>query len=166
MANAFSNPTVVAKEALRHLKNNCVMGRLVHRGYEEEFKKRHNGWNQGDSITVNAPVYFRSKTGRTVDTVDLKRRKTTYTVDQWKHVAWALNAEEMTLDLDKWSKDYLAPAMQALANTIDVALLALYKGPGLRQNCRYFERHIPAGNCNPGHSERRNNQILCGVCNV
>ena len=39
MANAFSNPTVVAKDALRHLKNNCVMGRLVNRGYEEEFKK-------------------------------------------------------------------------------------------------------------------------------
>ena len=128
MANAFSNPTVVAKEALRHLKNNCVMGRLVHRGYEEEFKKRHNGWNQGDTITVNAPVYFRVKDGRTVDPVDLKRRKTTYTVDQWKHVAWNLNAEEMTLDLDKWSEDYLMPAMQGLANSVDVALLGLYKG--------------------------------------
>ena len=128
MANAFSNPTVVAKEALRHLKNNCVMGRLVHRGYEEEFKKTHNGWNQGESVTVNAPVYFRAKDGRTVDTVDLKRRKTTYTVDKWKHVAWTLNAQEMTLDLDKWSKDYLMPAMQALANKVDTDLLALYKG--------------------------------------
>ena len=128
MANAFSNPTVVAKEALRHLKNNCVMGRLVHRGYESEFNKRHNGWNQGSSVTVNAPVYFRTKTGRTVDTVDLKERNTTFTVDQWKHVAWQLNAEEMTLDLDKWSERYLMPAMQSLANSVDVALLGLYKG--------------------------------------
>lgn len=128
MANVFSNPTVVAKEALRHLKNNCVMGRLVHRGYEEEFKKTHNGWNQGDSITVNAPNYFRTKSGRTVDAVELKQRKATYTVDDWHHVAWTLNAEEMTLDLDKWSERYLMPAMQALANKIDVDLLALYKG--------------------------------------
>lgn len=128
MANAFSNPTVVAKEALRHLKNNCVMGRLVYRGYEEEFSKKHNGWNQGDSVTINAPNYFRVKTGRTVDAVDLKQRKTTFTVDQWKHVAWTLNAEEMTLDLDKWSERYLMPAMQALANSVDVALLGLYKG--------------------------------------
>ena len=126
MANAFSNPTVVAREALRHLENNCVMGRLVHRGYEEEFKKRHNGWNQGASITVNGPVYFRTKTGRTVDQVDLKERSITYTVDQWKHVAWDLNAEEMTLDLDKWSERYLKPAMQSLANTVDTALLGLY----------------------------------------
>ncbi len=126
MANAFSNPTVVAREALRHLDNNCVMGNLVHRGYEEEFKKRHNGWNQGASITINGPVYFRTKTGRSVDQVDLKERSVTYTVDQWKHVAWDLNAEEMTLDLDKWSERYLKPAMQALANTIDTALLGLY----------------------------------------
>jgi len=126
MANAFVNPTVVAKEALRHLKNECVMGRLVYRGYEEEFMKKHNGWNQGSSITVKAPVYFRTKTGRTVDQVELKERSTTFVVDQWKHVAWDLNAEEMTLDLDKWSERYLKPAMQALANTIDVALLGLY----------------------------------------
>ena len=33
----------------------------------------------------------------------------------------------MTLDLDKWSKDYLMPAMQAIANRIDTDLLALYK---------------------------------------
>lgn len=128
MANAFSNPTVVAKEALRHLKNECVMGRLVHRGYEEEFAKKHNGWNQGNTVTVKAPVYFRTKTGRTVDTVDLKERDTTFVVDQWKHVAWQLNAEEMTLDLDKWSERFLKPAMQALANTVDVALLGLYDG--------------------------------------
>lgn len=144
MANAFSNPSIVAKEALRHLKNNCVMGRLVNRGYEEEFKKNHNGWNQGESVTVNAPVYFRTKSGRTVDTVDLKQRKTTFTVDKWEHVAWELNAQEMTLDLDKWSNDYLMPAMQALANKVDVDLLSLYKGvpnqvgtPGLTPSTFY-----------------------------
>lgn len=128
MANAFSNPTVVAKEALRHLKNNCVMGRLVNRSLEDEYKQKPNGWSTGDAITVNAPIYFRTKSGRTVNTVDLKRRKTTFTVDQWHHVAWTLNAQEMTLDLDVWSEDYLMPAMQALANKIDIDLLALYKG--------------------------------------
>jgi len=128
MANAFSNPTIVVKEALRHLKNNSVMGRLVNRAYEEDFKKKYNGWNQGESVTVNAPIYFRTKSGRTVDTVDLKQRKTTFTVDRWRHVAWKLNSQEMSLDLDKWSEDYLMPAMQSIANTIDVDLLSLYKG--------------------------------------
>lgn len=127
MANAFQNPSIIVKEALRHLSNNCVMGKLVHRGYEGDFAKRYNGWNQGDTVTVNGPVYFRTKSGRTVDKVDLKQRKIDFTVDTWDHVAWQLNAEEMTLDLDKFSEDYLKPAMQAIANKIDTNLLSLYK---------------------------------------
>ena len=125
--NAWSNPTIVVKEALRHLKNNCVMGRLVHRGYEEDYKKTYNGWNQGDTVTVNGPVYFRTKAARAIDTVYLNQRKITFTVDQWRQVSWILNTEEMTMDLDKWSKDYIKPAMQAIANRIDTDLLALYK---------------------------------------
>jgi len=126
MANTFSNPTIVAREALRHLRNNCVMGKLVYRGYEEEYKKMYNGWNQGESITINTPNYFRVKDGATVDTVELNQRSTTFTVDQRKHVAWTLTDTEMTLDLDKWSDRYLKPAMQALSNHVDAALLGLY----------------------------------------
>ncbi len=126
MANAFSNPTVVVREALRHLKNNCVMGRLVHRGYQDVYAKRYEGWNQGASVTVNGPVYFRVKTARAIDTVDLKQRNITFTVNQWRQVSWTLNTEEMTMDLDKWSEDYIRPAMQAIANRIDSDLLGLY----------------------------------------
>ncbi|KKL60712.1 hypothetical protein LCGC14_2202590, partial [marine sediment metagenome] len=48
-------------------------------------------------------------------------------VNNRKHVAWRLTAEEMTLNLDKYSEFYLKPAAQALANHIDTALLGLYK---------------------------------------
>ncbi len=126
MANVFSNPTMVAAEALRHLQNNCVMGNLVYRGYEKEWAARPNGWNIGASVTVKAPAYFRVKDGRPVDVVDLKERTTTFTVDKWKHVAWIVTAEEMSLTLDKWSERFLRPAMQALANYIDLTLLGLY----------------------------------------
>ena len=44
MANVFVNPSMVAKEALRQLENNLVMGNLVYRGYEEEWQKNPNGW--------------------------------------------------------------------------------------------------------------------------
>lgn len=126
MANAFSNPTIVIKEALRHLNNNMVMGRLVHRGFEQDYAKTYNGWNQGDTVTVNGPVYFRVKTARAIDTVDLKQRNITFVVDKWAQVSWVLNTEEMTMDLDKWSKDYIMPAMQTIGNHIDTALLGLY----------------------------------------
>jgi len=126
MANVFENPAMVAAEALRHLENNCVMGRLVYRGYEKEWQQRPNGWNVGDTVTIKTPAYFRVQNGRAVVPVELKEQSTTFVVDKWKHVAWTLTAEEMTLDLDKWSKRFLKPAMQAIANYIDLSLLGLY----------------------------------------
>ena len=128
MANIFQNPTMIAKEALMHLKNNCVMGNLVYRGYEKEWHNRPNGWHVGQTVYVKTPNYFRVKDGNTVSTVELFEQTTPFTVNYRKHVAWSISALEMTLDIDKWSKEYLEPAMQAISNFIDVSLLGLYNG--------------------------------------
>ena len=39
MSNSFLVPTVIAAEALMQLRNNMVMGGLVHREYKNEFRK-------------------------------------------------------------------------------------------------------------------------------
>lgn len=128
MSDVFVNPSIVAKEALRQLKNNCVMGNLVYRGYEEEFTTLSRGWKVGSSITVKAPVYFRTHAARdiTAAKVDLLERSTTFTVGTWCGVAFDLTAEEMTFSIDKFTKRFITPAMQAIANKIDVTLLGLY----------------------------------------
>jgi hypothetical protein len=128
MANTWIQPSVVAKECLRQLENNLVMGKLCYRGYEEEWMRKHNGWKPGSTITLKAPVYFRVKDGATIDTVELREEDVSLVVDQRKHVSWAVTSQEMTLDIDKLSPRFIQPAMQALANKIDVDMLALYKG--------------------------------------
>jgi hypothetical protein len=128
MSHTWIQPSIVAKEALRQLENNLVMGRLSFRGYEEEWMRQSRGWKVGSSVTIKAPVYFRVKDGATLDTVDLREEDITFTVDQRKHVSWPVTSQEMTLDIDKLSKRFLTPAMQALANKIDVDMLSLYKG--------------------------------------
>jgi hypothetical protein len=129
MSNTFVNPTMVAREALRQLENNCVMGRLSYRGYEEEWKKNPNGYKIGSSVTVKAPVYFRVQDGADITStvVDLLERSTTFTIAYRKHVAWKVSAQEMTLNIDKFSKRFIKPAMQALGNYIDETMLGLYK---------------------------------------
>ena len=77
MSNTYVNPTVVARRALEELENNCVMGNIVYRGYEDEFMRKHNGWKQGSSVTIKAPLYFRVKDGATIDVVDLREEDTT-----------------------------------------------------------------------------------------
>lgn len=126
MSHTWIQPSVVAKEALRQLENNLVMARLVHRGYEGEYQKNPNGWKQGSTLTIKAPVYFRPKSGASLDVVDLREEDVTITVNQRYHVAWAVTSQEMTLDIDKWSKRFIKPAMQSLANYIDKSLLGLY----------------------------------------
>lgn len=128
MSHTFVNPTVVASEALRQLENSLVMGNLVHRAYEEEWSKSHNGYKPGSSVTLKCPVYFRVKDGATLDAVDLLERSTTFTLAYRKHIAWAVTAQEMTYSIDKFSERFITPAMQALANYVDSTLLSLYKG--------------------------------------
>ena len=127
MSNTILNPTIVAKEALLHLENNCVMGNLVFRGYEEEFMQKVNGYKKGASVDVQAPIYYRVKDGATINTVQLKEQSLTFTVNVRKHVAWPVTAQEMSLNIDKFSERHIKPAMQALGNYIDQDLLSMYK---------------------------------------
>lgn len=126
MANTWIQPSIVAKEALRQLENNCVMGRLVHRGYEDEWKQLSRGWKIGSTVTIKTPVYFRVKDGASLDEVELREEDTSIVINARKHVAWAVTSQQMTLDIDKFSKRFIQPAMQALGNHIDATLLGLY----------------------------------------
>ena len=71
MSHTWIQPSVVAKEALRQLENNLVMGKLVFRGYEEEWMKNPNGWKIGANLTVKAPVYHDAPVGHAVTVEDV-----------------------------------------------------------------------------------------------
>lgn len=126
MSNSWVNPTVVAKEVLRQLKNTCVMANLVHRGYEAEWTKTHNGWKPGNSIQIKAPIYARVKDGATLDVHDINERYLTLTLSYRKHVAIAVTSEEMTYNAEKGVPRVAAAAAQALGEYIDRTLLGLY----------------------------------------
>lgn len=128
MANTIVTPTIVAKEALMQLENNCVMGSLVYRGYEKEWSTDSNGWKKGASITVKAPMYARVQDGASIKVVDLNEQSTTFTLAYRKHVAHVLTSEEMTYSIDKFSERIIKPAMVAIGNYVDTTLLGLYKG--------------------------------------
>ena len=127
MANTLLTPSIIAKEVLRQLKNNCVMGRLVYRGYEDEFMTKSNGWRKGNSVTIKAPLQARVKDGETIDVVDYREEDITFTVDQRKHIARKLTGTEMTLSIDAFSDRFIKPDIQALGNHIDHTLMGLYK---------------------------------------
>lgn len=127
MSNTWVNPTIVAKETLRQLKNNTVMGQLVYRDMEQEWQKTHNSWKPGQSVTIKAPLYLRVKDSATLDVVNVVERSLTMTLSYRKHVAVAVTSDEMTYNVDKGLPRVAKAAAQALGEYIDTQLLGQYK---------------------------------------
>ena len=123
MANTFLTPSIIAKEALRVLRNNAVMAQLVHRDYSNEFSGK-----VGDTITVRKPATFVANefTGEgPITRQDATETGVQVKMDKHLDVSFEVTSEQMALDIDDFSKQLLEPAMQAFNDKIDNYLIEL-----------------------------------------
>jgi hypothetical protein len=135
MPNSLLTPTVIAKEGLMQLRNNVVMGGLVHREYREEFKKI------GDSIQIRRPVKFTRTSGATRTNQDVSEGYITMQINNRHHVSWAFSTQDLTLTIKDYSERYITPAAIELGNGVDADLLALYDDVA---NCVGTPGSVPA----------------------
>ena len=119
-SNTLLNPTIIAKEALMQLVNHLAMARHVHTAYKNEFVK------VGQTITVRKPNKFRATKSQTRSNTDISEPSTSITMSTQAHVSWAFSSVELTLTIDEYSKRYISPATNALANQVDADLCELY----------------------------------------
>ena len=127
MSNTTLTADIIAAEAIRILDNNCVMGNLVYRGYEDEFDKKVNGYTVGESISIKRPADFTVRDGATAAIQDVVEGKFTLSVDKQKGVDFKFTSSDLTLQIDKLSERVIKPAMVQLSNQIDRDVAALYK---------------------------------------
>ncbi len=120
---SFLTPTIIAKEALRLLKNNLVMGNLVYRAYEAEFP---GSPKKGGTVTIRKPVKFSVTKARTRATSVVTERSITLSVATQSNVSWAFVTADLTLTIEEYSERYIRPAAAVLANSVDADLCALY----------------------------------------
>ncbi len=128
MSNTTLTADIIAKEAVRILDNECLMAGLVHRGYEEEFSKKINGYTVGETVSIRRPTDFTVRSGAVVANQDVVEGKTTFTVDKQKGVDFKFTSSDLTLQIDKLSERVIKPAMIQLANQVDRDVMALYYG--------------------------------------
>ena len=120
MPNKVLTPQIIANEALLVLLSNLTMANLVHRDYSKEFVK------VGDTITVRKPATFVAKnfTGQT-EAQDITEGSVTVKMDRFRDITVNVGAKELTLDIKDFSKQVIVPAMQAMAQQVDIDLLAV-----------------------------------------
>lgn len=127
MPNTTLTADIIAKEAVAILDNNCVMGKLVYRGYEEEFDKKVNGYTVGETISIRRPQDFTVRTNITASAQTVTEGKFTLAVDKIAGVDFAFTSQDLTLQIGDLSERVIKPAMVQIANQIDRDLTALYR---------------------------------------
>jgi hypothetical protein len=127
MANTTLTADIIAKAAVAVLDNELVMAKKVFRGYEEDFSKKVNGYEVGETISIRKPTDYTVRDGATANAQDSVEGKTTLTVDKRKGVDFKFTSQELTLDIKELTERCIKPAMVQLANQMDVDLHALYK---------------------------------------
>lgn len=118
---AALNPQIWAQESLINLYSNMVMGGLVHRDFE------HVAAAKGDTINTRRPgTFVANDMGETTTVQDATAANVAVVLNKWKEVTFALGDKDLTLDIGDLVTTYAAPAMEALAQQIDIDLLGLY----------------------------------------
>lgn len=126
MANTLITPSLVAKEALVILDNNCVMANQVYRAYEPEFKNTVNGYKQGDTVSVRRPAQFTARRGNVSVAQDVVEGKTAIQINQQVGVDFKFSSTDLTLNIGELSERVIRPAMVQIVNAIDLDLMGLY----------------------------------------
>jgi hypothetical protein len=126
MSNTTLTADIIAKEAVMILDNELVMAKKVFRGYENEFDKKVNGYNVGETVSIRKPTDFTVRDGATMAVQDVVEGKTSITVDKRKGIDFKFTSQDLTLRIEELSDRVIKPAMVQLANQIDRDVHALY----------------------------------------
>jgi hypothetical protein len=123
MANDFKNTSLVTKFAVKEFLNALMMGQKVDRQLDE--KSIFSG-KIGATASVRRPVMFEATDGTSLTTQDLEEATVTVSLDNRKHVGFAVTSEDMALRIEDANERYIKPAMQELAQQVESAIAATY----------------------------------------
>lgn len=117
MANTYVNPTEVIREALRilHQESNFISN--VTKGYDSAYAQ--TGAKIGDTVTIRKPPQYAVTDGATLGSQDFVQTSTSLQLSGRKHVPASWTTQEMTLDLDSFSEQFIRPAVKVLAANVE-----------------------------------------------
>ncbi|MBF6326582.1 hypothetical protein IU451_29220 [Nocardia cyriacigeorgica] len=127
MANTLLTPSVIAKKALANLYENLCMVPLVYTDVSSEW----GGQKIGSTVTIRKPATFTAQTfdpaSPSITIQNATESGVPVTLDKHRDVSFAITAQDLTLRLEDFDEQFLAPACEALAQEVDRAIIAQAK---------------------------------------
>lgn len=120
MANVNLTPDMITDEALKVLHQKCNFVGNIITDYDDSFAK--DGAKIGNTLRIRQPIQYATGTGATMATgaaADTEQSQTTLTVSSQRHVAMRFTSEELSMDIDDFSKRHVEPAVAVLAANIE-----------------------------------------------
>lgn len=125
MSNTILTPTAVTREALRVLHAKLKFIGSINREYDSQYAK--SGAKIGNDLKIRLPNQYTVRTGATIQVQDTAEESVTLTVATQKGVDMSFSSEELTMDLDDFSKRIIQPAMAVLAAAMEQDAYSMYK---------------------------------------
>jgi len=122
--NTLITPTAVAKMSLIALLNNWVFGGLVYKDYSKEFKKVGESVKVRKPISVDAVEFDGDLTGQFQNVTE---EYVEVPMDTILTVPLQVGAKQLTQEVESFYGQFVEPAVQAIADAVDVKLARLYK---------------------------------------
>jgi hypothetical protein len=123
MTNQLITPQIIARESLMILENNLVLGNLVHRDYSAEFVG-----GVGDTVNIRKPAVFETKEFSTsIEIQQASELSVPVKMDRHFDVSFEITSKDLSQNISDFSKQFVAPAVVALAQKVDESIALLYK---------------------------------------
>lgn len=127
MANTLLTTSAIAKQALASLYESTFLGPLVHTDYGSELATK----KQGDTINIRKPATFTAQVFNRANGIQLQdatEGSVPVVLDKIADVSFAVTDEDMTLKIEDFDTQLLGPALEAIAQHVDTAVLSLRSG--------------------------------------
>ena len=122
MANTNLTIDMITREALRIAHEKLTYLGTIDRQYDDSFSK--TGAKIGSTLRIRQPVQYVRRTGsRIMDVQDSETVATTVTVSTQDGVDMRFNSQELSQDIDDFSKNHIEPAMAVLVSGIESDVL-------------------------------------------
>lgn len=122
MANSWQQVDWIAAEALMHLEDALVIGRLAGTDKTADFLATPNGYTVGDTVRIKTRPEYAVKefdVDGTITRQDIRESTRTMQIEKHFDVSVAVTAKEKVLDLESFSMQVIRPAAYAIAEKCD-----------------------------------------------